>query len=579
MNRFVKLAGLLGTTMFAHNAIADTLSISRLDAHDIKSSYFELSEDQKVEIEFLAPKSVIESDYDEDRRGERNLTDFVWIIDLNTRETVWRSRKAEEIESGKNRGLKVYGDKVNLDKGRYGMFYSTHNFRAESHSGMDFFLYGLSTLLRDDNKITHEDMESFYVDLRAKDIEKIKPEKSFNPFAGTKEVVSLHKVRKNRFEQFGLSVAKDTELSIYALGEIAGSDAADSAWLKNADSGEIVWKMDKESTQAAGGARKNRKFKGTIPVSKGSYVLSYSSDGSHHYNDWNSQPPYDPQAWGVSVYADKAAKVEMFNPKERLEALKVLSISKVGNNAYLSKHFKLSKATDVRVVALGERTGSRSMADHGWIVNSKDHSKVWKMKARDTQHAGGSSKNRISDEIINLPAGEYTVNYESDGSHSYDGGWNAARPHDEKTWGISLYGVGDGFDKKSIEMLKSADSNAIAQIVRVGDGQRRSEEFELTAEQKVRIYAIGEGDSGDMSDYGFIKNSDTGKRVWYMFSDETEHAGGAGKNRQVNEVITLPKGKYKLYFRTDGSHSFGDWNANPPTDKQHYGITVYDASK
>ena len=82
-----------------------------------------------------------------------------------------------------------------------------------------------------------------------------------------------------------------------------------------------------------------------------------------------------------------------------------------------------------------------------------------------------------------------------------------------------------------------------------------------------------------MSDYGYIKNSETGKRVWYMFADETEHAGGAGKNRQVNEVISLPKGKYKLYFRTDGSHSFADWNDNPPTDKQHYGITVYDASK
>ncbi|MCJ8268997.1 MAG: hypothetical protein MJK04_06285, partial [Psychrosphaera sp.] len=418
MNRFVKLAGLFTTTMFAHNAIAETISISRLDALDLKSRYFELSEDQKVEIEFLAPKSIIENnyDYDEDRDGDRNLTDFVWIIDLDTRETVWRSRKADEIESGKNRRLKVYADKVNLDKGRYGMFYSTHGFRAESRSGMDFFLYGLSTLLRDDNKITQEDIESFYVDLRAKDIEKISPDKSFNPFAGTKEVIGLHKVRKNRFEQFGLTVAKETELSIYALGEIAGNDAADAAWLKNADTGAVVWQMDKESTIAAGGARKNRLFKGTVTVSKGAYVMSYSSDGSHHYNDWNSQPPYDPQAWGVSVYADKATKVETFDPKERLEALKILSISKVGDNAYLSKHFKLSKTTNVRVVALGERAGSRSMADHGWIVNSKDHSKIWQMKARHTEHAGGSSKNRISDEIITLHAGEYTVNYESDGS-------------------------------------------------------------------------------------------------------------------------------------------------------------------
>ena len=35
----------------------------------------------------------------------------------------------------------------------------------------------------------------------------------------------------------------------------------------------------------------------------------------------------------------------------------------------------------------------------------------------------------------------------------------------------------------------------------------------------------------------------------------TEHAGGAGKNRKINEVITLPKGSYALYYETDSSHS------------------------
>jgi hypothetical protein len=57
----------------------------------------------------------------------------------------------------------------------------------------------------------------------------------------------------------------------------------------------------------------------------------------------------------------------------------------------------------------------------------------------------------------------------------------------------------------------------------------------------------------------------------------TEHAGGANKNRRFDGVIRLPAGNYVLRYATDGSHSFGDWNAAPPDDPEAYGITVYRA--
>ena len=60
-----------------------------------------------------------------------------------------------------------------------------------------------------------------------------------------------------------------------------------------------------------------------------------------------------------------------------------------------------------------------------------------------------------------------------------------------------------------------------------------------------------------------------------MTYDETRWAGGAKKNRKVDEVIHLPAGKYLLFYNTDGSHSFNDWNADPPDDPIHYGITLY----
>jgi len=38
----------------------------------------------------------------------------------------------------------------------------------------------------------------------------------------------------------------------------------------------------------------------TLPA--GDYVLRYRSDGSHSYNDWNSDPPDDPESWGIAVF-------------------------------------------------------------------------------------------------------------------------------------------------------------------------------------------------------------------------------------------------------------------------------------
>ena len=63
-----------------------------------------------------------------------------------------------------------------------------------------------------------------------------------------------------------------------------------------------------------------------------------------------------------------------------------------------------------------------------------------------------------------------------------------------------------------------------------------------------------------------------------MTYQKTTSAGGARKNRKVDQIITLPAGKYIVMFETDGSHSFNDWNDDPPDDPIHYGITLYKVS-
>ena len=114
----------------------------------------------------------------------------------------------------------------------------------------------------------------------------------------------------------------------------------------------------------------------------------------------------------------------------------------------------------------------------------------------------------------------------------------------------------------------------IAQIVQVLDKEDKTVAFSLAKSQDVRIFAIGEGQGGEMFDYGWIEDVDKGSRVWEMQESKTAHAGGAGKNRKVDVVITLPAGNYKSRYKSDDSHAFDHWNSLPP-DINFWGIAVY----
>lgn len=113
----------------------------------------------------------------------------------------------------------------------------------------------------------------------------------------------------------------------------------------------------------------------------------------------------------------------------------------------------------------------------------------------------------------------------------------------------------------------------VAQIVQVLDNEDKTVPFSLASSQEIRIFAIGEGQPGEMFDYGWIED-DKGSRVWEMKEPQTTHAGGAGKNRIVDAQITLPAGNYKLRYKSDDSHAFDHWNSLPP-NINFWGIAVY----
>ena len=119
-----------------------------------------------------------------------------------------------------------------------------------------------------------------------------------------------------------------------------------------------------------------------------------------------------------------------------------------------------------------------------------------------------------------------------------------------------------------------ANMKPLVEIVRVLDNEDKTVTFRLDRERQVRIFSIGEGQAGQMYDYGWIENVDKSGPVWEMKEGQTSHAGGAGKNRKVDEVITLPAGNYKLRYKSDDSHAFDHWNSLPP-DVNFWGIAIY----
>jgi hypothetical protein len=220
------------------------------------------------------------------------------------------------------------------------------------------------------------------------------------------------------------------------------------------------------------------------------------------------------------------------------------------------------------------------MADYAWILNAKDHQRIWTMDLKKTNHAGGASKNRMIDEIVTLPKGKYLLYYVSDDSHAY-GEWNDDPPSDPERYGVTVYGTGDWFDPSAHDAREAhsipsdeTGSTILARLAPMGDNESQTASFTIQKPTCVRIYAIGESDDHDLADYGWIEDMTSGKIIWEMTFSMTTHAGGARKNRMVNTTMLLNKGEYRVHYKTDDSHSFNHWNDDPPNDIESWGITI-----
>lgn len=435
--------------------------------------------------------------------------------------------------------------------------------------------------------------------------------------------ITLKDFTQEEVKGIGFTLSKDLHVHIEAIGgggkhmwkEILGSrhrsnDMYAGGWIINADTREVVWEMSMENTS---GPEDQRSADEDIMLKKGSYEVYFavhgyaSSSGMNFYSiniDRRAQKPHERKfidkfmewfsddykdmytecmekakdVWGIHLSVSKAEEnfISTFNAPKKPVHL-IVSLTGVGDGAYVRKLLTVHRDVTVQMYALGEGRGKHEVFDYGWITDSGTRERVWEMTYSNTTYAGGSSKNILYNGDVRLTKGTYELNFVTDDSHSRED-WNAKPPYDPFNYGITLIAK-NGSDRSAITVSDFSEEkkHIIVQLTRARDNDFLQAGFSLKEETQLHIYALGEGHVGgdELADYGWIMNAKTRERVWEMRMRNTVHAGGASKNRLADEFITLPKGDYLVYYQTDDSHAYNEWNDDKPYDAESYGITIY----
>ncbi len=422
-------------------------------------------------------------------------------------------------------------------------------------------------------------------------------------------IVALHGLESAEVRQQGFTLPRPMTIHIYARGggirQIMRTPRESPlyayGWILNAATREVVWQMDGANTKRDWDYRVADKY---LDLPTGSYEAYFANHGFGQgllFARWtrnidrrslqagSPEPPHgfvfgvsdadllrhwreQVGNYGMEIYlpGGQPSEVSTFEAPLHWKNI-LLSLPASNDSGHWTQAFHVRRPISLHIYAEGEGSG-RSMQDYGWITDARSRARVWEMSLDKSQYAGGAQKNRRQVETIQLPAGDYEASFITDDSHS-PADWNAAPPCDPGLYGLTLSVPSDG-ELPAVSLIQPLAWTALSELVRVGNGQDRRATFSLATGQRIRVYSIAEGTSHDMTDEAWIEDA-IGKHVWTMEHSRTHHAGGATKNRLLDELITLAPGTYTLRFKTDDSHAYGHWNDDPPFDPEHYGVTVY----
>ncbi|SHK79725.1 hypothetical protein [Rhodothermus profundi] len=381
-----------------------------------------------------------------------------------------------------------------------------------------------------------------------------------------------------------LHVRQPARVRLYAVGEF-DPNPADYGWIERLPEGQRVWEMTHAQSQPAGGWIGNRQVRDTLSLAPGLYRVWFQTDAAHAFGNWRRNPPYDPAAWGITLWRlhPEDTSVTLVDPWTDLQP--VLQLTAVGNNENRAVGFEVTDTTAVLLYALGELGTRNRRYDYAWLTDSTGVI-VWEMARSRSVPAGGHPNNRLEIAALRLAPGRYTLHYRTDNSHAY-GDWRNGRPEHPGRWGVTLFvlspqqqqhilmpTVPPVAEQEPIPEASQSGGRVLVDLTRVGNNEHRVQAFTLTRPTRLRIRAVGELSISGRYDYGWIERAGTGEIVWEMTWEHTRPAGGDARNRLADTTLTLPPGSYTAHFRTDFSHAYGQFEYPEPEEPQAWGLRI-----
>ncbi len=405
------------------------------------------------------------------------------------------------------------------------------------------------------------------------------------------ELARIQGMGINEIESRRFSLDREEEVEIEAVTLRPGRLATGcDAWILDASTREVVWRVKEADTERKGSRLLEVEDRKRLP--KGEYELYLATfpdrdrggfglkeffglvTRGHRYWHGARRLVDDLEITLRAPSGTAQGRNRLHHVAEALGEGAIASMIGMGDGERRCSAFVLPEKTEVEIYALGEATGD-GLYDAAWIIDVDTGEKVWALERRNSKRAGGDKKNRLVREKLDLPAGRYAAFYATDDSHAWPR-FNLRPPFDPMAWGLTIRTTDPARARRVTEFDYEGheDRNRVVDLTRIRDHRHAMAGFTLDRPQELCIHAVGEGDHGDMYDYGWIIDARSREVVWEMKHRHTRHAGGAKKNRVANRVKRFDAGSYTVHFVTDDSHAYRDWNAAPPFEPTRWGITL-----
>lgn len=276
-------------------------------------------------------------------------------------------------------------------------------------------------------------------------------------------------------------------------------------------------------------------------------------------------------------------------------------------------YFRIDSAQIVEIEATGGkpqgRSGMRRFFEHGlfqakedalwdkdawggnaWILDAKTRRSVWELRLADGASEEGGGGLVTFKGTVAFEPGVYEVYYSA--LYPVSRHWDQERDwrvRTDREWRVEdlrgpylddstyhEFRVAVWAKGQRVTALAAADerNRLMPFSFQPTPGDRQRAGFEVTRPVTVELYGVGEKAEGDWQDYGSIREVGSQRVVWSFRNDPSRAAGGAAKNREVRDTMTLAAGRYLAYYTADDSHHPGEWNETPPRDPTSWGVSV-----